>query len=69
MPEFGDILMPECCKGCYTFLKDLTLPDPGCAHNHFNLNGECPCTECIIKVMCSESCSDYDAFSKSAMEK
>ena len=27
-----------------------------------NPNGECPCTDCIVKSMCQDECKKYKAF-------
>ncbi len=30
----------------------------------FNENGECPCTECIVKTMCLETCEKLRDWTK-----
>jgi len=34
-----------------------------CGYNGVN-NGQCPCTQCIVKVMCNDMCDDYKTFHK-----
>lgn len=50
------------CDGCFTYPPNIDPDDIGCAHVPDNTNGECPCTRCIIKMMCEEPCHDYLAF-------
>lgn len=47
------------CDGCLTY-----VPDKGssCKFSGYNYDGKCPCTNCIIKMMCGEPCNDYANF-------
>ena len=40
--------MTDWCEGCITYLK-LTCSSQ-------NKEGACPCTECVVKVMCDTNC-------------
>lgn len=44
------------CEGCKTY-RHITSFKYSCAR--FNLDDECPCSECIIKMICQDSCSKY----------
>ncbi len=52
----------ENCKGCKSDL------DP-CDPNWVNINGECPCTECLVKAACSILCTEARLFLKAAQER
>ena len=41
------------CYGC------LTLSKYKCDYHNYNINGKCPCTTCIIKMMCCEDCDKF----------
>jgi len=48
----------EHCKGCATFnLIDDPNLQVDCPDS--NYEGNCPCTECVVKVMCLLECDDY----------
>jgi len=53
------------CKGCATYKvknsSDKLIP---CSYLPDNIDGNCPCTECIIKVMCEHMCDRYISFAK-----
>lgn len=53
--------MSEYCKGCL-------VPGPHginqCFSRGFNRNGECPCTECLVKVTCVGDCDNYSVYAK-----
>lgn len=46
------------CKGCLTYIEgDEDDPDAiYCSKVEKNHDGSCPCTLCIIKSMCMETC-------------
>jgi len=50
--------MYENCKGCGT-LKDV---NGECHYALGNSDGKCPCTTCIVKSMCEQSCEDFEKF-------
>ena len=41
------------CHGC------VELRGSGCSINNMNKNKQCPCTECLIKPMCTYPCDDF----------
>jgi len=43
----------KCCDGCLTYF------DGGCAYTKYNGTGECPCTPCVIKIMCEKICDPF----------
>ena len=53
------------CKGCgskihaYTGAKCLFLD-----RNEDNEDGRCPCTRCIVKGMCKDSCQTFEKVSR-----
>ena len=53
--------MHKYCKGCLTYnekndrCSDLVV-------SLFDSKKDCPCKECLIKVMCKEGCKDYREF-------
>jgi len=51
--------MHEHCKGCLSYNKD-TNKCGGITDSSSNLKGDCPCTNCLIKTMCTEGCDAYD---------
>ena len=49
------------CKGCITYTRE-----HGChfsAHND-EAEGQCPCSQCIVKVMCENMCVDFMSYKK-----
>jgi hypothetical protein len=52
--------MPNYCKGCYTYhyYDNNTLFSNGCIHSQYN-EGLCPCTDCVVKMMCNSPCEKY----------
>ncbi len=51
------------CEGCLTYS---TSDAEHCKDD--NSNGECPCTACVIKVMCNDSCKTFNDFRDKALE-
>lgn len=47
------------CEGCYSYSMNQHYDNDVCSFEQFNENGECPCTECLIKMMCSNGCEEY----------
>jgi hypothetical protein len=43
----------QCCKGCFTI---------SCNFYGYNHTGDCPCTDCVIKMMCNTPCDDFTHF-------
>jgi len=59
--------MNELCKGCLTQIynyEEEGIEDIACESSEFNnINyecGICPCTNCIVKIMCDEACGSFD---------
>ena len=56
------------CKGCPGYIIDRSSVLTGnidlriCSYAKYNEEGNCPCTECIVKPMCVDSCEDYNTF-------
>lgn len=48
--------MTNYCKGCRLYSLKYQIP---CVDNN---DGNCPCTKCIIKVMCRVACREYTLF-------
>jgi hypothetical protein len=46
--------MKQYCDGCLTF------GGFGCKHSKFNKTGQCPCTNCILKMVCDSPCIKFD---------
>lgn len=51
----------DSCKGCQTA--------DGCELTVNNINGKCPCTMCVIKVMCWTTCDNFASFRKQSLYK
>ena len=47
----------EACKGCYSRGQN-----PTCHSMHYLKTNMCPCTICIVKVMCRESCAEHTSY-------
>jgi len=56
------------CDGCCCYMPEGDPHDVGCTHCSSNNRGECPCTTCIVKVMCTEPCEDYSYFRGAAVK-
>ena len=48
------------CQGCYADSKY------SCEHKTWNSN--CPCANCIVKVICIETCDDFTIFSNECID-
>ena len=53
------VTRPEYCKGCLVPGVD---GDGECFGDGHNENGECPCTNCLVKTMCDGQCDSYGEF-------
>ena len=51
--------MTEHCNGCAT----LFYRGGYCDYRYANVNGICPCTQCIVKAMCDIDCEDFGDYS------
>lgn len=52
------------CKGCVSS----TTVDI-CSFKIFNARGQCPCSECLVKVTCISGCKDYSYFTSDTVIK
>lgn len=46
------------CDGCETYRGPGEYFD--CSYHKNNQDGSCPCSNCIVKVMCGDPCDKYD---------
>jgi hypothetical protein len=46
------------CKGCFGYSGDM---DNSC-NGRNNKDSECPCSDCLIKSMCTNECQAYSEF-------
>jgi len=46
------------CKGCASIREGACR----CGYEEDNEDGDCPCTECIVKPMCDAPCPPWDAW-------
>ncbi len=54
--------MNKHCKGCPTYLYNIGHRKIECLLSFFSENAECPCTSCLVKPVCMNSCLDLQAF-------
>ena len=54
------------CDGCMSLVHNDILDI--CGFCNYNQNGECPCTLCVVKVMCDTSCDVFDVFKSTYKE-
>lgn len=57
------------CDGCAAYLSTIDPHDISCTHPRQNDKSECPCTICVIKVVCGDPCEDYLKFRKIAIAR
>jgi len=60
--------MNKHCNGCLTN-SEYVHSGPHCGMMSFNDKGECPCVNCIIKMMCETLCQDFFHFKTKMEEK
>ena len=53
----------DCCKGCLIFEAE-----GECHMTQHNMQEQCPCVDCLIKVMCGDPCDDMEDFFNSIHE-
>jgi len=53
--------MNEHCKSCLTYNENQDRCGILIA-SELNSKGNCPCSDCLVKVMCNKGCSDYNKF-------
>jgi hypothetical protein len=47
------------CRGCVAYTKEIGLSCNG----DMNKDNVCPCSDCLIKGMCTDECPEYSKFS------
>lgn len=47
------------CKGCFSYFPEDKIQ---CAFSFLNIDAQCPCTNCVVKVMCNNACTKYVRF-------
>ena len=48
------------CIGCSAYIFDDSLSIISyCSFRKYNDNGTCPCSECVVKMMCNDPCSGF----------
>ena len=52
------------CEGCLAYTYSDGSEMVCCYESKYNINGECPCVKCIVKMMCLSICDDYKEFRK-----
>jgi len=50
--------MTDFCGGC------ITSNGVGCRLFEFNYDGACPCTNCILKMICDDPCNNFNLWEK-----
>jgi hypothetical protein len=55
----------ENCCGCLTHQEDKI----DCMYSKYNNHGECPCTNCILKMVCSLSCDQMKIWANIIVKK
>lgn len=50
-------MITDNCEGCYTHITNGNL-----TCRYVVNDGTCPCSICIIKVMCHDGCKDFDDY-------
>jgi len=52
----------EHCKGCSSDSYYGNGFVGSCKFNGYNDSGQCPCSRCIIKMMCNKTCEAFENF-------
>ena len=50
--------MSDHCKGCKTYNEHTNK----CVAFFPNLKGECPCSNCLVKMICNYGCNNYNEY-------
>lgn len=53
------------CEGCRSYAG---IDSMYCSYMKFNQNSKCPCTLCIVKMVCLKACQDWKQFKKRSYE-
>jgi len=54
------------CNGCLTHYGP--SPELNCQYLPFNKDGECPCSKCIVKMICSQTCDWWRKWTKQKIQ-
>lgn len=59
------IVYSDYCNGCctLTYLNRFDT-ETRCTYVDYNNKGQCPCTLCVVKMMCDQHCPFFDVFKK-----
>ena len=60
----------EKCKGCIT--DHYETGTHHCYWDYYNKDGTCPCSNCLVKMMCNEACDEFEKWNgwiKSPMDE
>jgi hypothetical protein len=49
------------CEGCLSY-TGCYLIAYSCLFDFYNNEGQCPCSNCIVKCMCEVNCEDFNKF-------
>ena len=55
-------MKPSECEGCYSYNSETEMcegPRPSHPHIELHLMDSCPCSICLIKIMCERACKDF----------
>ncbi len=52
--------MDKFCEGCKIYSYE--SGDVRCEYIDHNKDASCPCTTCVVKVMCSEECIKFKSY-------
>lgn len=56
------------CEGCFSYIYSTDTGEMLCCmFKVFNDEGQCPCTLCVVKMMCENACNDYHVFRNNAV--
>lgn len=58
------------CDGCFSYVYSVSRGKIlYCSFKEYNEEGQCPCTTCVVKVMCEHACNDYHVFRNNAVRR
>ena len=57
------------CHGCYSYGPYNGDGFDLCSIMRLNNRGECPCTKCVVKMMCGNPCDSFHKFRDRALAK
>jgi hypothetical protein len=58
------------CEGCLSHIYFLEKGEViYCTLKEYNDEGQCPCSRCIVKMICEHACNDYHAFRNDTIDR